>query len=106
MAGIGKGIERSYSPVYKARGLQLDDPDEVYAERVAEMALEMDMALDYMGDVGKYLEAKEDIAILNECEEMAEQMIDDHIDIMDKLNHEFLNENIEADRQMEELFEM
>ena len=106
MAGIAASVERSYSPVFRPRGLQHDDPLEVHAERVAEIALEMDMALDFMGDVGKFLEAKEDIEILGNCEEMAEQMIHNHIDIMDKLNQDFLNENIEADRQLEELMEM
>ena len=54
MTGLEHGaiMERSYSPVYKARGLREDDPLEVYAERVAEIGLEMDMALEYMGDVG------------------------------------------------------
>ena len=106
MAGIAASVERSYSPVFRPRGLQHDDPLEVHAERVAEIALEMDMALEFMGDVGKFLEAKEDIEILGNCEEMAEQMIHNHIDIMDKLNQDFLSENIEADRQLEELMEM
>ena len=60
MAGIAHGNERSYSPAYRARGLQDDDALELYWERVAEMGLEMDMALDYLGDVGKFLEEKED----------------------------------------------
>ena len=69
MAGLHSGaiMERSYSPVYKARGLRYDDPLEVYAERVAEMALEMDMAMDYMGDVGKFLEEKKDLVLLGDC---------------------------------------
>ena len=67
MAGIGHGNERSYSPVYRARGLNDDDDLEVYFERVAEMGLEMDMALDFMGDLGKFLEAKEDTQLLDEC---------------------------------------
>lgn len=106
MAGIAAYAERSYSPVFRPRGLQFEDPLEVHAERVAEIALEMDMALDFLGDVGKFLEAKEDIEILENCEDMAQHMIDDHVDIIQKLNQDFLNENIEADRQMEELMEM
>ena len=46
------------------------------------MGLEMDMALDYMGDLGKFLEAKEDTILLGDCEKMAEKVIDDHIDVM------------------------
>ena len=82
MAGIVQSTERSYSPVYRARGLNDEDPLEVYWERVAEMALEMDMALDYMGDLGKFLEEKEDTILLGDCEKMAEKVIDDHIDVM------------------------
>ena len=82
MAGIVQSTERSYSPVYRARGLNDSDPLEVYWERVAEMGLEMDMALDYMGDLGKFLEEKEDTILLGDCEKMAEKVIDDHIDVM------------------------
>ena len=66
MAGMNSIVERSYSPVFKARGLRDDDPPEVYVERVAEIALEMDMAMNFMGDVGKFLEDKEDIALLED----------------------------------------
>lgn len=52
---VGKATQRSYSPIYKPRGLNDDDSDAVYDERVAEMALEMDLALDYMKDVGNFL---------------------------------------------------
>ena len=87
MSGINaRGTERSYSPVYRARGLADDAPDEEYAERIAEMGLEMDMALEYMGDVGKFLTEKEDIQILEYCEEATAIMIDNHIDTVEKLN--------------------
>lgn len=50
--------KRSYSPVYRARGLNHEDEDEVYIERIAEMAVEMDQALDYLKDIGSFLQAK------------------------------------------------
>ena len=97
MAGIAS-TERSYSPIFKSRGLADDDKDEVYAERVAEIALEMDMALDYMGEVGKFLEEKKDIQLLGDCEEITQNVVEEHIDIIQKLNEDFLAENLEADR--------
>ena len=108
MTGLEHGaiMERSYSPVYKARGLREDDPLEVYAERVAEMGLEMDMAMEYMDDVGKFLGEKKDLVLLGDCEKMAEDVIDQHMDIMDEMNEQFLRENLEADDQMQELLEM
>jgi len=51
MVGKPTQSQRSYSPMYKPRGLKDEDPDEVYDERVAEMALEMDMAMEYLGDL-------------------------------------------------------
>ena len=58
------------------------------------MGLEMDMALDFMGDLGKFLEAKEDTQLLDECNKVAEKVIEDHIDVMEELNEEFLEENL------------
>lgn len=98
--------ERSYSPVYRARGLNDDDDEEVYVERIAEIALEMDLALDYMKDVGKFLTDREDMDILNDCEEMTQVVIENHIDLMTKLNEEFIEENLAADNQLEILMEM
>ena len=37
---------------------------------------------------------------------MAENAIDDHIDVMEMLNQQFLEENLEAEEQMQELLEM
>ena len=50
--GAPEIAERSYSPVFKARKLADDDDLDVYAERIAEIGLEMDQAFDYMKDVG------------------------------------------------------
>ena len=106
MAGIAQGTDRSYSPVYRARRLGDDDEDEVYEERIAQIALEMDQALDYMGEVGKFIEDREDIDILGDCEEMAQNVIEKHIDLIDQLNNEFIEENLQADHQLEILMEM
>ena len=38
--------------------------------------------------------------MLGECEKMAEKVIDDHIDVMEELNEDFLEENLIADLQM------
>ena len=40
------------------------------------MGLEMDMALEYMQDVGTFLEEKKDIVLLDHCEKLAEDVID------------------------------
>ena len=56
MAGIVARTERSYSPVFRARGLRDDDELEVYVERIQEIGLEMDLALEYMKDVGQFIE--------------------------------------------------
>ena len=67
MSGLESQTQRSYSPVFRSRKLADDDGDDVYAERIAEMAVEMDLALDYMKDVGTFLKEREDINILTEC---------------------------------------
>ena len=84
----------------------MDDPDDVYVERIAEMALEMDQAFEYMKEVGTYLQDKEDIEILGNCNEMTEQVIDQHLDLIADLNDMMLKENDEADKQMNEMLEL
>ena len=37
---------------------------------------------------------------------MVEKVIDDHIDVMEELNEDFLEENLMADLQMQELMDM
>ena len=106
MTGKPTQSQRSYSPVYKCRGLNDDDPDEVYDERVAEMALEMDMAMEYLGDLNTFFKKREDIAILENCEEMAAEAIDEHIDLVEKVYALICAENEVADLQMEEMFSL
>ena len=107
---VGKGVttatQRSYSPVYRARGLNDDDPDHVYDERVAEIALEMDLALEFMKDVGTFLKEKEDIQMLQDCEEQVETVLDKHCDMLDDLNKMMLVENDKADLQLQEMLEL
>ena len=97
MAGIQQSTERSYSPIFRTRGLQDGDGDEAYAERLAEMALELDQAFDYMKDVGEYLKEKEDIQILEGQEQQARTAIEEHMDLVDELNELMLMENDRAD---------
>lgn len=63
-----------------------DDPDETYVERIAEIALEMDQALDFMKDVGVFLKEKTDVEILKGCEKQAQDIMDAHFDLLDDLN--------------------
>ena len=58
----------------------------------------MDMALNYMGELGAFLTEKEDLAILGDQEELASKVVNEHIDMMEKMNEEFLRENEEADK--------
>ena len=58
----------------------------------------MDMALNYMGELGTFLTEKEDLAILGDQEELASKVVNEHIDMMEKMNEEFLRENEEADK--------
>ena len=82
----GKHIgERSYSPVFHPRGLNDEDNDEEYEERIAEMALEMDMAMAFMGEVGTFLHEKEDIQLLQCQEKIVEKAFDDHMEMVDQL---------------------
>jgi len=97
MMGKPTQRERSYSPIYKCRNLKDDDPDEVYDERVAEIALEMDMAMEYLGDLTTFFKKREDIAILENCEQIAEEAIDEHIDLVDKVYAIMCAENDLAD---------
>lgn len=97
MTGKDTHTQRSYSPVYKPRGLKDEDPDEVYDERVAEMALEMDLAMEYMGDLGEFLKKREDIETLQECEELAADAIENHLDVVEKMYTMILAENELAD---------
>lgn len=69
------------------------------------MALEMDQAHDYMKEVGQYLQEREDIAIMKDCEQTTKDVIDEHIDMMEELNSWMLAENMAADKQMREMIE-
>lgn len=97
MTGKPTQSVRSYSPVYKPRGLKDDDSLSIYEERVAEMALEMDLAMDYLGDMGEYFKKRQEIEVLEECEEMAVDAIEDHIDLVEQMHAMILAENELAD---------
>ena len=105
MAGINHTVERSYSPVFRPRKLADDDDDEIYVERIAEIALEMDQALDYMKDVGVFLKDKEDTNLLGDCKEITQKAIDEHFDVLDELNEELLKQNDEADDHLQMMLE-
>jgi len=72
--------------VYRAKGLNDEDPNDLYMDRMAEMALEMDQAFDYLKEIGTFLETKEDVGVLDECEKEAEKAIDQHIDLLEDLS--------------------
>ena len=65
----------------------------------------MDQAHDYMKEVGQYLQEREDIAIMKDCEQTTKDVIDEHIDMMEELNSWMLAENMAADKQMREMIE-
>lgn len=72
--------------MYRAKGLNDEDPNDLYMDRMAEMALEMDQAFDYLKEIGTFLETKEDVGVLDECEKEAEKAIDQHIDLLEDLS--------------------
>ena len=103
MSGIETRTERSYSPIFRAKGLNDDDPDNLYIERIDEMALDMGNAMNYVTDLTKFVAEKEDMEILENCEDIVHDAIDKHIDFVEKMNQDLLLENEEADKALEEM---
>ena len=90
--------QRSYSPVYKPRGLGDDDPLDVYEERVAEMGLEMDMAMEYLGDLQLFMKEGKEMEMLDKCNDTAAEAIDEHCETLKQIQAMMLAENDEADK--------
>ena len=67
------------------------------------MALEMDLAMDYLGDMGDYFKKREDMNVLEECEEIAADAIEEHINVMEQVHAMILAENEAADEQVQEM---
>lgn len=82
MSGIETKTDRSYSPQVPTKLLNEEDPDEFFVERIDEMGLEMGMAMNYMKEMGNFLTVKEDMKILENCEDMVHDAVDTHLDLI------------------------